>query len=331
MTALASRQGAVAFSQWAPRYAEHNVATFPVRDKKPAVSGYLRLGVRASQNLASKFADESAFGFALKRNRIAIVDIDTDDRAALDHAVERFGESPLIVRTQSGGHHLYFRNQGERRHVRLVRDPPIDVLGEGFAIAAPSVGEKGQYEFVRGTLEDLRHLPPMRHDSPTVTAGERIQEGERNDALYRHCRDQALHCDNFDALLDVARSFNMDCQPQLPEAEVIRTAKSAWKRTLGGKIRHGLTTIPAPDIEVLAMRDPAALVLLSVLRRHNGPEARFMIANGMAGTHVGMSLYALQRARRTLNNMGIVKQVRPDRRHTPALYAWGDSYAWERI
>lgn len=133
-----------AFSDWAPRYARHGVATFPVSGKKPAVSNYLRIGIKATDQLAAKFASAESFGFALKRNRIALVDIDTSDPRALEVGLDQFGPSPLVVRTQSGGHHVYYRRSGEGRRIRAIRCPPIDILGEGFAIAAPSaLGRKG--------------------------------------------------------------------------------------------------------------------------------------------------------------------------------------------
>ena len=43
-----------------PRYAAHRIATFPVVDKRPAVRGYPRIGLRASAELASKFVDAPA-------------------------------------------------------------------------------------------------------------------------------------------------------------------------------------------------------------------------------------------------------------------------------
>ena len=53
------------FARWQPQYAEHGIPTFPVRfegdDKKPAVKGYLRLGISYSQQLALRFPFDHAF------------------------------------------------------------------------------------------------------------------------------------------------------------------------------------------------------------------------------------------------------------------------------
>src|SRR5262249_56652021 len=52
------------FRTFQPQYAAHRIATFPVDvNKRPAVRGYPRIGLRASRELAGKFADAPAFGF----------------------------------------------------------------------------------------------------------------------------------------------------------------------------------------------------------------------------------------------------------------------------
>src|SRR5439155_10559446 len=45
---------------------------------------------------------------------VIVPDIDSTDRADFDVVEERFGQTPLKVRTPSGGVHLYYRNSGER-------------------------------------------------------------------------------------------------------------------------------------------------------------------------------------------------------------------------
>jgi hypothetical protein len=43
----------------------------------------------------------------------------------------------------------------------------------------------------------------------------RIAEGTRNNTMFRLALEQARHCDTLDALLDVMRTRNVDCEPQL--------------------------------------------------------------------------------------------------------------------
>ena len=93
------------FSRWQPRYAEHGIATFPVTaEKTPATKGYLRTGIRGSSELARKFRDANAFGFACgPHNKVTLADIDTKSERALSDALSTYGNTPIITRTASGG------------------------------------------------------------------------------------------------------------------------------------------------------------------------------------------------------------------------------------
>ena len=74
---------AALFSQWQPRYAEHRIPTFPVKDKRPSVKGYLHLGLPASAQLAMKFTESEAFGFALgARSGITVLDVELSPTSA---------------------------------------------------------------------------------------------------------------------------------------------------------------------------------------------------------------------------------------------------------
>jgi hypothetical protein len=150
------------YAAWQPQYAEHGIACFPVRNKVPAVKHYLKIGLRASGQFALKFANDDAFGFACKRARITVLDVDSPDEKLLDDALDRHGPTPVIVRSGSGNHQAWYRHNGEGRHVRPDPALPIDILGDGFVVAPPSIGSKGQYQFISGTLDDLAGLPSLR-------------------------------------------------------------------------------------------------------------------------------------------------------------------------
>jgi hypothetical protein len=95
------------FAEWQPRYAEVGIATFPVRDKRPAVRGYLRLGSRTSEQLVLKFANDNAFGIACKPSGLTIVDVDTTDERVLADALADYGATPIIVRSGSGNYQAW--------------------------------------------------------------------------------------------------------------------------------------------------------------------------------------------------------------------------------
>jgi hypothetical protein len=205
-------------------YAKHGIATFPVtKDKTPAIKGFARVGLVGSALLARKFANADAIGFMCgPRNRITVLDIDTNDERVLADALTRHGQTPLVVRTGSGHFQAYFRHSGERRRIRPWRDLPIDVLGGGMAIAPPSRVAKGSYSIIQGGLDDLDRLPAARdlaywsarQDQPDLCVGrEVVHKGRRNDALWHHCMRNAKACDDYYALLDVAQTFNENCLP----------------------------------------------------------------------------------------------------------------------
>lgn len=55
----------------------------------------------------------------------------------------------LVVKTPHGGVHVYLRTPVEvRRSIRICKEPPVDLLGEGgFAVAPPSLVDGRSYEF----------------------------------------------------------------------------------------------------------------------------------------------------------------------------------------
>jgi Bifunctional DNA primase/polymerase, N-terminal/Primase C terminal 1 (PriCT-1) len=249
-----------------PKYAAHRIATFPVGvNKRPAVRGYPRIGLRASAELSSKFADAPGLGFMCgERSRVTVLDVDTTDERVFADALSRHGETPIVVRTASGKWHGWYRHSNERRRIRpWGHDLPIDLLGTGgFVIAPPSTTERGRYGFIQGNLDDLASLPRMRGleasvyshrltivpddfsvEADTFAEDEAIlpviSEGRRNDTLFRHCMRDAHHCKDRDTLLDVARTFNKRCVPPLSDGEVIEIVESARRYTARGDNRFG--------------------------------------------------------------------------------------------
>ncbi|MGB8895454.1 MAG: bifunctional DNA primase/polymerase [Pseudolabrys sp.] len=317
------------FSNAQPIYAEHGIATFPVKEsKEPAVRGYLRMGLDTSRGLVIKFPDAPAIGFATKRrNGVTILDIDTPDEKVLADALNRHGYTPLIARTASGKHHLYYRHNGERRRIRPWQGREIDLLGKGgMVIAPPSKLPRGEYEFIEGSLEDIPRLPVLRNLD--LAKAEPIREGARNKQLWRHCMRHAHHVDTFDELLDVARTFNDDCLPPLEDAEVISAVQSAWKYTESGRNYFGqhAAWFPREEVNQLVSQCKTAdqldlLGLLLFLRANQGPDATFMFTNSLA-EKFNVAPKRLAKVRRWLIEIGYIKCVRRAGRGCAALFRW---------
>ena len=273
------------FSEWQPHYAERRIATFPVNaDKKPAIRRWNQITLGGSSRLAERFQQANAFGFQLgPRSQITALDVDSQNEAVLADALNEHGATPFIVRT-GGGYHAYYSYGGERRHIRPYHNKPIDILGGGFVVAPPSISEKGAYGIISGTLDDLANLPPIHVVLDGLRAEGRILEGKRNNTLFRFALEQARHSDNFDVLLDVMRTRNMECEPQLADEVLISTAKSAWRYEQKGSnlVGRGRSVVtPHSVIDELIGESQDAFILLTRLQRHHWGR-NFVLANAMA-------------------------------------------------
>lgn len=291
------------FAENQAAYAAQGIVTFPLKDnKRPAVRAWNKIGMPASRDLAKKFTDADGLGFVTnKRNGLAVIDVDTGDERVLADALARHGETPMIVRTASGKAHIYYRFNHERRRVRPWDGLPIDLLGVGgFVVAPPTHVTKGTYSFLQGSLDDIDRLPIMRgldarmyvatpppehdvianDDSPDFL----VREGRRGNEVWRFCMRQAHGCETFDMLKAHAREFNATrCVPPMADEQIVAAAASAWRYTERGTNRFGQhgSWLTTQEVNRLVV-EPDVLVLLSFLKANNGPDAEFMIANGLA-------------------------------------------------
>src|SRR5262245_21315152 len=137
--------------------------------------------------------------------------IDTRDEKIAEDAIRRHGQPAVAIRTASGKRHLLYRYNGESRRIRPWPDLPIDLLGDnGYALAAPSKLATGSYEIIHGHLNDLDCLKPMESgmvSPPQRHRGVLVPDGERNRALFDHCRHAPRHCGSLEALIDCAATY----------------------------------------------------------------------------------------------------------------------------
>jgi bifunctional DNA primase/polymerase-like protein/primase-like protein len=321
------------FQYWQRLYADHRIATFPVRvgneGKVPAIRGWQRIGLPGSCKLAQKFAGADALGFCPgRRSGLTILDVDTPDERVLTNALDRYGSTPVIVRSGSGNFQAWYRYNGEKRLIRP--EPDIDILGSGFLVAPPSRGINADYQFIQGDLDDLGGLPIMQNIkiaspplAPTSTSIEAVTKGNRNKSLFDHCMREAHHCDDLASLLDVARTANAEYLPPLPDTEVVKIATSAWRYTESGDNRFGQTGVwfPTGEANSLIATDQDAFILLAYLKANNGPNRTFIVANGLADTF-GWTRKRFAGARRRLEYSHLEMVRRPGKCNGPALYRW---------
>jgi Bifunctional DNA primase/polymerase, N-terminal len=289
------------FSEWQPKYAEHGIATFPVHlgeVKKPAVKNYLKIGKAASAALTERFGEANAFGFACERSKITVLDVDTDNERVLADALDKHGQTPIVIRSVNGHFHAWYKRNGERRHVRPWKDLPIDVLGGGYVVAPPSVATKGAYEFLQGSLDDLTSLPTLRNVSDLIIKtpkpaaaipdpdrdrswNEMTEGSGRNDALFHDLGHKAHHVASFDDLLIYARSRNAEFGEPMPDAEVVRIAGNIWRYECKARNWIGRGRQRQAEIDGL-IAEPYTVALLEWCRVHHGQDNIFMLADGLS-------------------------------------------------
>jgi hypothetical protein len=164
------------------------------------------------------------------------------------------------------------------------------------------------YEFIQGGLDDIDQLPVLANLPEHIYAKPKellvsrraVPDGQRGDTLWSECMKAAKDCDDFDALLDFARTRNAEYLPPMTDARVLSAAESAWNYTQRGENRFGQPKFwfGAEDLANM-LANPDAFLLLAFLRFHNGPHATFMCANGLA-EKFGWSRERLAGARRRL-------------------------------
>jgi hypothetical protein len=322
------------FGGWQPLYAAHGIPTFPVKisesEKRPAVRGYLKIGLDRSRQLARQRPDADAFGFVCgKRSGVTVLDIDTPDENVLADALGRHGKTPVIVRSGGHGHwQAWYKWNGERRRIRPDKGKPIDWIGGGYVVAPPSRGASGQYEIVEGSLDDLDRLPVISAPpasaviAPPVDWGSMGQSSGRNNALFRRLGREAHVCDDFNQLLDRAQTLNAEFAIPMDSNRVATVAQSVWQMTIQGRNRFGQhgSFFPVAEIEKI-VGDPYLVALLAWLRANNGPESVFMVADGLA-SRLDWPRRQLSAARQRAIAGGWIKQVSPAFDGHAARYVW---------
>jgi Primase C terminal 1 (PriCT-1) len=167
-------------------------------------------------------------------------------------------------------------------------------------------------------------MATSRQDRLHHTMPSGIREGRRNKTLWTLCMRAAHHCDDFDALLDVARTRNAEFLPPLEDGEVVKAARSAWGYTERGDNRFGRPGVffDADTVNDLIGNDQDLFVLLSFLRANNGPDREFMATNQGLAKRLNWTVKRVAAARRRMTDDGYAEQTRPAYTKQPALYRW---------
>lgn len=321
------------FAQHAGAYAAAGLPCFPVdsRSKRPAIRGWQKATPARARAWASSPRLGAADGLGVlmgKPSGLVEVDVDGAGEAWLAAAIERFGETPITIRTAAGKWKAWFRHNGEGRRIRPFADMPIDVLGAGFTIAPPSWREDlgAAYAFRTGGLDALDRLPRINPAAlDTGFRAEGVRQGERNASLWRWAMTQARHCDDVAALIDAAATWASAMPDPLSAAEIERCARSAWKYESEGRNIVGLKR-PQLNEDARTMDalidQPEAYALFLLLERWHGHRKSFAIAPRAmsAAKNPPWHRSRIERARDVLLQRGFIVELAEPRRKRTGLY-----------
>src|SRR5215213_2709251 len=179
---------------------------------------------------------------------VLVLDVDGTEG---EDELQKYGHPVTpMVRTASGGLHLYFKHPEQHVRTGIRVAPGLDVKATGgYVVAPPSLGPNGQpYEWIVSPEEAELAEPPgwlmdlltrERSKGPALPVGERIPSGKRNDALASLAgtmRRRGMGEAEILAALQVANEQR--CQPPLKAAEVEKIAASVARYEPAGDVTH---------------------------------------------------------------------------------------------
>ena len=298
-------------------------------------------------DLIERFGDANV-GLACGASGLAVVDIDNPD--LIETMVARYGETPIIIQTPSGGFHLYYRmaNATVRgRNLRADEGLAVDIKAAGgLVIAPPSINPNTgrPYQFLSGDWHAIKVAPifPSNQlaeattssgkDAPAaVTHGNRIPQGQRNDWLFHSLLREAPACDDMGALLDVARTRNeFAFEAPLPDPEVIDVVKRVWGYEIEGRNWVGQaprTILTRNDLTIFA-RDKnggnALMLWTHLIGEHAKRKSAFALdtaAMARADVLPGWTRWRYRRAIKTLRDLELLELVEIGQRRTNKTFA----------
>ena len=280
------------FTNNAEQFNALGLAILPIKagNKTPHIQSFQKFPKSLSSSTIGQWISKwpsANIGLRAAKQGITVVDI--DDAALVTEAIEHFGPTPLQAKTPSGGYHLFYRANGERQVIRW-NSQPIDIkAGPGaYVLIEPSVTAKGQYRFISGShadLADASTLPTIRPGALVTNRGSSAvidtQKGQRNKALFQYLGPQARACDDWEALLDCAETWNSQQSEPLPSSEVAKTAQSVWKyeregcNVIGMKSPGRMVSLSEDGIRDLGFRNPNARTLLDYIALVHSLDAEF--------------------------------------------------------
>ncbi len=323
---------------------ERGLAVFPCGGsdgKRPGVYAWQK-SKRSAETIAewARKRPDANIGVACGPSGVVVVDVDKPE--LVEPMLKRFGDTPLITRTPSGGAHLWYRKDGVVKSKQGLEGLKVDIRADGgYVLVPPSRNPQSgkPYVFERGSWGDLERLPPFRNEAlpagrnktrtksakaQTDTTG-KVLEGGRDIALFRHLMQIAPSTGDLDALIAAGHRFNEATHwPPFSRVEVEEKARHVWSdyqeidQNWIGDGRPRVVLLGSVVDDLLRRRHgPDALAMLALLiRSHGARDTSFAVCSkAMARDEViaGWTSRRYTRARRLLESSDLIVLVSPSR------------------
>jgi hypothetical protein len=282
--------------------------------------------------LVDKYPDDNIGILTGKLSGVFIVDVDDPDQ--MTAMLDRFGDTPIITQTPSGGFHLWYKWRDEGCGTLKG----VDLKGAGgFIVCPPSYRREGThagkpYMFIKGSLADITNLihategsfPKANTPKHKETGSRRNNNetsGDRNKRLFDAVREAAPRYQH-DALLAFAQRYNeTEFTSPLDECEVKQVVGSVTKYKEEGRLllRGGDPVVIVPeDVLIELMMTPRALGLHMYLLSKHSLDDTFAIVPPAMAPHIGWSKNTIASVRDFLVDQEFLELVaRGKRRRKP--------------
>lgn len=218
-------------------YYENGWKCFPVgQDKRPLVKGWNRPEVFSKGVVESWFYawETKNLGISTGPSGLFVVDVDSKADFETPRSVYTYFGLPRTQEvTTPHGFHLYYYGRGPTTASRVALG--IDTRGEnGYVVAPPSPGYQAQgvvpMAIVPAAFLERFKEEPSKQKVETGNVWQGIEEGERNDRLFRYaCRLRRKGLDQWEAV-ELLR-FAMDqCRPPYTQDSPEELVDRVWRK-----------------------------------------------------------------------------------------------------
>lgn len=265
--------------QAAINYADAGYTVVPAvpLGKRPAVQ-WRDLIHRDGEVVAEHWDIEPKHNVGIRTDGLIVLDV--DDVSWLDAEKESSLAGAPIATTPRGGRHFFFRAPEDTQYRNSAGQvaPGVDIRANGgFIVLAPSMTDKGRYEWADGDLAetpvDRLPLPPQwlldmlsnvattRELQERIASGEQFSEGGRNNMLTSFMGMLRRSGVSEEGLFAAGMVKNREaCTPELDEQEVRAIARSVSRyqpNALDTLVATGGTL--AADQPLVVEDDPGAM------------------------------------------------------------------------